>query len=108
MGGGQAAPYFTFYYLSWAGKILIGALTTPTYALFRIKSPEEDLFPLRKKDFSGFFPEPFFRVITTAAIAIITATPTAIIIIITTTSATAISGTPTKVKLYPLGRPFKR
>ena len=81
----------------------MGAPITPTRAPSRAKSPERNLLPFRKKDFSGFFPEPFPKIITTAVI--ITATLTVIIIIITIT-AIIISGTPIKVKALPFKETF--
>ena len=88
----------------------MGMSVTPTRTLFRIRSPEGNLFSLCGEDFSGFVSEPFPGVITAATIiitAIITTTATAILIIITITTTT-IGNTPIKVKLFPFGEIFQK
>ena len=80
---------------------LITPTRTPSYA----KTPKRDLLPLRKEDFSGFSPEPFLRVITTATA--ITTIATLIIIIITITT-TAIGGLPIRVKIFPFKKTFRK
>ena len=88
----------------------MGILITPIRAPSCIKNPEGNLSFFRGEDFLRFFPEPFPGAITTAT-AIITAMITAIIIttatlIIITITATAISGTPIKVKALPFKETF--
>ena len=88
------------------GEVSKGALITPTYAPFCVRSPEGNPPFLRGKDFSGFFLEPFPGAITTAAViptVIITAIAPPVII---TTTTTAIGGTPTKVKALPFRETF--
>ena len=83
-------------------------LITPTYAPFYIKNPEGNPPFLRGEDFSGFSPEPFPGAIITAA-ATPTATVTAITpLVIITTAATAIGGTPTRVKAFPFRETFQK
>ena len=87
------------------GEALKGAPVTPTYTPFYIGSPKGIPFFFRGEDFSGFFPEPFPGVITTAAA--ITAIATAITpLIIITTVTTAIGGTFIRVKVLPFGETF--
>ena len=90
------------------GEILRGTFITPTYTPSCIRSPKENPLFLRGKDFSGFFPEPCPGAITTAA-----ATPTIITTATTppvtiTTAATAIGGTPIRVKAFPFGEIFQK
>ena len=82
----------------------MGTLITPMRVPFRAGSPEGNFLLFRGKDFSGFFPEPFPGVITTAA-AITTATITATLVIITI-AATVISGTLIEVKALPFSEIF--
>ena len=81
----------------------MGALITPTYTPFCVKSLKGNPFCLCKEAFSRFFPEPFPRAITTAAPA--TATATTITAAIT---ATATGGTPTRVKVFPFKEIFQK
>ena len=79
----------------------MGALITPTYAPFCVKSPEGNPLFLYREDFLGFFPELFPGAITPAALTITTA-----IIITAAITATAIGGTPIRVKALPSGETF--
>ena len=67
----------------------MGKPITPIYATSRAESPEENLPPLCKEDFSGFSPEPFLGA-TAAATAIAT------------------GGTLTRVKALPSGETFQK
>ena len=81
----------------------MGAPITLTRTPVCAGSPEEDLPPFRKENFSGFSPEPFPGATTAATIIITTATPIIIIIIIATTTT---SGTPIRVKAFFSGETF--
>ena len=81
----------------------MGALITPTYTPFYIKSPKGNPPFLRREDFLRFSLKPFSGAITPAAL--ITATP-ATAITITAVTTTAIGGTLIKVKILPFGEIF--
>ena len=94
----------------------MGVPITSTRIPSRIRNPEGDLPFLRGENFSGFFLEPFLGAIIAAA-AITTATTTATLtataittatLIIIPITATAISGTPIKVKTFPSGKTFQK
>ena len=78
---------------------------TPTRVPSRARNPKKDLPPFRKKDFSGFSPEPFPGAITAA---VITTATTTLIIIITAIAATATGGTLIRVKAFPSGEIFQK
>ena len=90
----------------------MGVFITPIRALFRVGSPEGSLPFFRGEDFSGFFLEPFPRVITAAVIIItaITITTATFIIIATaaiiTANVIAIGGIPIRVKAPLFGEIF--